>query len=65
MDLVSARPMIRTRKSAMGCLVLDAKGVIFKSADDVAELLIPFISEKSESFDEQVIQHTCRQALEK
>ena len=40
----------------MSCLVLDAMGVIFKSADDVAELLIPFIAEKSGSFDEEVIQ---------
>jgi len=40
----------------MSCLVLDAMGVIFKSADDVAELLIPFIAEKSGSFDEAVIQ---------
>ena len=40
----------------MKCLVLDAMGVIFKSADDVAELLIPFIAEKSESVDEEVIQ---------
>ena len=39
----------------MSCLVLDAMGVIFKSADDVAELLIPFIAEKSGSFDEEVI----------
>ena len=31
-------------------------GVIFKSADDVAELLIPFIAEKSGSVDEEVIQ---------
>jgi len=31
-------------------------GVIFKSADDVAELLIPFIAEKSGSTDEEVIQ---------
>jgi putative hydrolase of the HAD superfamily len=31
-------------------------GVIFKSADDVAELLIPFIAEKSGSIDEDVIQ---------
>jgi len=37
-------------------------GVIFKSADDVAELLIPFIAEKSESFDEQVIQSAYLQA---
>jgi putative hydrolase of the HAD superfamily len=40
----------------MSCLVLDAMGVIFKSADDVAELLIPFIAEKSESIDESLIQ---------
>jgi putative hydrolase of the HAD superfamily len=40
----------------MSCLVLDAMGVIFKSADDVAELLIPFIAEKSGSVDEEVIQ---------
>ena len=40
----------------MSCLVLDAMGVIFKSADDVAELLIPFIAEKSGSTDEEVIQ---------
>ena len=29
----------------MKCLVLDAMGVIFSAADDVAELLIPFIAE--------------------
>lgn len=29
----------------MKCLILDAMGVIFESADDVAELLIPFILE--------------------
>jgi FMN phosphatase YigB (HAD superfamily) len=41
----------------MSCLVLDAMGVIiFKSADDVAELLIPFISENAESSDEETIQ---------
>jgi HAD superfamily hydrolase (TIGR01509 family) len=40
----------------MSCLVLDAMGVIFRSADDVAELLIPFIAEKAGSFDEEVIQ---------
>lgn len=42
----------------MSCLVLDAMGVIFKSADDVAELLIPFISEKTGSSDEEAIQLT-------
>ncbi len=40
----------------MPCLVLDAMGVIFKSADDVAELLIPFIAEKSGSRNETDIQ---------
>ena len=40
----------------MSCLVLDAMGVVFKSADDVAELLIPFISERTGSFDEEAIQ---------
>ena len=40
----------------MSCLVLDAMGVIFNSADDVAELLIPFVAEKSGSFDEKIIQ---------
>lgn len=29
----------------MKCIVLDAMGVIFKAADDVAELLIPFVVE--------------------
>ena len=40
----------------MPCLVLDAMGVIFQSADDVAELLVPFISEKSASCNEADIQ---------
>ncbi|MBT8434941.1 MAG: HAD-IA family hydrolase [Gammaproteobacteria bacterium] len=31
-------------------------GVIFNSADDVAELLIPFVADKSGGVDEQVIQ---------
>lgn len=35
----------------MNCLILDAMGVIFQSADDVAELLIPFILEHTEAFD--------------
>lgn len=29
----------------MKCLVLDAMGVIFQAADDVVELLIPFVTE--------------------
>ena len=40
----------------MPCLVLDAMGVIFESADDVGELLIPFIAEKSGTSDEAIIQ---------
>ena len=40
----------------MSCLVLDAMGVIFESADDVAELLIPYIAENAENADEEVIQ---------
>ena len=39
----------------MSCLALDAMGVIFKSVDDVGELLIPFIAEKCESTDEETI----------
>jgi FMN phosphatase YigB (HAD superfamily) len=38
------------------CLVLDAMGVIFKSADDVAELLIPYISQKTGNSDQAAIQ---------
>ena len=40
----------------MSCLALDAMGVIFKSADDVGELLIPFIAEKCGSTDAEAIQ---------
>ena len=40
----------------MSCLVLDAMGVIFESADDVDELLIPFISENVGVSEEEVIQ---------
>ena len=40
----------------MPCLVLDAMGVIFESADDVGDLLIPFIAEKSGACDEAIIQ---------
>jgi putative hydrolase of the HAD superfamily len=38
------------------CLVLDAMGVIFEAADDVGELLIPFIAEKSACCNETAIQ---------
>ena len=40
----------------MPCLVLDAMGVIFESADDVGDLLIPFIAENSDSFNEAAVQ---------
>ena len=40
----------------MPCLVLDAMGVIFEAADDVGELLIPFIVENSPTCDEAFIQ---------
>ena len=40
----------------MPCLVLDAMGVIFEAADDVGELLIPFIAEKSSASNEATIQ---------
>jgi HAD superfamily hydrolase (TIGR01509 family) len=40
----------------MSCLVLDAMGVIFAAADDVGELLIPFITGQSGTTDEAVIQ---------
>lgn len=40
----------------MPCLVLDAMGVMFAAADDVGELLIPFIAEWSSSCNEADIQ---------
>jgi len=40
----------------MHCLVLDAMGVIFQSADDVAELLIPFIAKHGGNSSEEIIQ---------
>lgn len=43
-------------KNTAKCLVLDAMGVIFESADDVAELLIPFIAEHDGCTDEARIQ---------
>ena len=46
----------------MSCLVLDAMGVIFKSADDVGELLVPFIAENSGSTNVEVIQAAYLQA---
>ncbi|MEZ6101715.1 MAG: HAD-IA family hydrolase [Pirellulaceae bacterium] len=41
----------------MKCLVLDAMGVLFQSADDVSELLIPFIKERGGEAIEEVIQY--------
>ena len=35
----------------MNGLVLDAMGVIFQAADDVGELLVPFIEEQTGSVD--------------
>ena len=40
----------------MKCLALDAMGVIFASAEDVGDLLIPFIVEQSGTGNEEVIQ---------
>ena len=40
----------------MKCLVLDAMGVLFQAADDVAELLIPFIGEHGGEVAEDVVQ---------
>jgi putative hydrolase of the HAD superfamily len=40
----------------MPCLVLDATRVIFEAADDVGDLLIPFIAEKSTTCNEAAIQ---------
>ena len=39
----------------MKCIVLDAMGVIFNAADDVAELLVPFVIENSGISDEEII----------
>lgn len=40
----------------MKCLVLDAMGVLFQAADDVVELLIPFIAECGGEQREEVVQ---------
>ena len=40
----------------MNCLVLDAMGVIFQAADDVAQLLAPFITEHMGESDERIVQ---------
>jgi HAD superfamily hydrolase (TIGR01509 family) len=38
-------------------LILDAMGVIYKSGDDVAELLVPFIQHRNPRISEQFIQN--------
>jgi putative hydrolase of the HAD superfamily len=43
-------------------IVLDAMGVIFDAADDVAELLIPFIAQRDGSADHALICETYREA---
>lgn len=40
----------------MDCIVLDAMGVLFQAADDVVELLIPFISDNGGETEERIIQ---------
>jgi HAD superfamily hydrolase (TIGR01509 family) len=42
----------------MKCVVLDAMGVVFSAADDVVELLIPFIRESGGVEDDGLIQST-------
>jgi putative hydrolase of the HAD superfamily len=40
----------------MRCLVLDAMGVLFQAADDVVELLIPFVAEHGGEEREDIVQ---------
>ena len=42
----------------MDCIVLDAMGVIFRAADDVAELLIPFIAEAGGNVGAGIVEST-------
>jgi HAD superfamily hydrolase (TIGR01509 family) len=42
----------------MDCIVLDAMGVIFRAADDVAELLIPFIAETGGNVSTGIVEST-------
>ncbi len=44
--------------TSMRCVVLDAMGVVFSTADDVVELLIPFIRESGGADDDGLIQST-------
>ena len=46
----------------INCLVLDAMGVLYQSADDVGELLIPFVREQGGVDDEARIQAYYHQA---
>lgn len=51
------------------CVVLDAMGVMFAAADDVEDLLIPFVASRSGTVDAQRIRSAyldagCRPALD-
>ena len=48
--------------SPPNCLVLDAMGVLFAAADDVAEILIPFIRSAGGERDERTIESVYLQA---
>src|SRR3990172_8074431 len=43
-------------------LVLDAMGVIYRTGDDVADLLVPFIREQGGTADDELIDAAYRQA---
>jgi HAD superfamily hydrolase (TIGR01509 family) len=40
----------------MDCIVLDAMGVIFRAADDVADLLLPFIAETGGNVSPEIVE---------
>lgn len=46
------------RERVMRCIVLDGMGVIFRAADDVAALLIPFVHESGGVDDDERIRST-------
>ncbi|MGC3979939.1 MAG: HAD-IA family hydrolase [Steroidobacteraceae bacterium] len=46
----------------MQCVVMDAMGVLFAAADDVAELLIPFVAEAGSDATRQEIETLYREA---
>jgi FMN phosphatase YigB (HAD superfamily) len=48
--------------SSPGCLILDAMGVIFAAADDVAELLVPFVRSAGGVTDVRLIESAYLQA---